>query len=107
SLAAILDRKQPGVAAAELKRWTGWAARSRLRPFVKLSRTIRKFATGILAYVRTGLSNGLIEGLNNKTRLITRRAYGFHSATALMAMIHLCCGGIQLHPPLPSPTRSP
>jgi hypothetical protein len=53
--------------------------------------------------VRTRLSNGLTEDLNNKTRLITRRAYGFHSARALAAMIHLCCGGITLAPPLPEP----
>lgn len=59
---------------------------------------------GILAYVSTRLSNGLTEGLNNKTRLITRRAYGFHSPQALAAMIHLCCGGITLAPPLPEPT---
>lgn len=106
-LVAVLNRRQPGVAMAELRRWAGWAARSRLRPFVKLSRTIKTFAAGIIAYVRTGLSNGPTEGLNNKTRLITRRAYGFHSAQALISMIMLCCGGITLSPPLPSPTGSP
>jgi transposase len=106
-LADILSRKQPGVAAAELTRWTRWAARSRLKPFVKLSRTIKQFSTGIIAYIRTGLSNGPTEGLNNKIRLITRRAFGFHSAHALIAMIFLCCGGITLAPPLPSPTGSP
>jgi len=79
----------------------------RLKPFVKLARTIKRFTTGIIAYIRTGLSNGLTEGLNNKSRLITRRAYGFHSAPALIAMILLCCGGITLSPPLPSPTGSP
>nr|MBA3504486.1 transposase [Betaproteobacteria bacterium] len=51
--------------------------------------------------------NGPTEGLNNKARLITRRAYGYHSAPALIAMIFLCCGGITLSPPLPSPTGSP
>jgi len=106
-LADILRRRQPGVAARELTRWCNWAARSRLKPFVKLARTIKQFSAGILAYIRTGLSNGPTEGLNNKTRLITRRAYGFHSAQALMAMIFLCCGGITLSPPLPSPTGSP
>jgi transposase len=106
-LADILRRRQPGVAARELTRLCNWAARSRLKPFVKLARTIKQFSAGILAYIRTGLSNGPTEGLNNKTRLITRRAYGFHSAQALMAMIFLCCGGITLSPPLPSPTGSP
>ncbi len=100
-------RLEPGVAARELEQWTGWATRSRLRPFVKLARTIKQFAAGFIAYVRTGLSNGPTEGLNNKARLITRRAYGYHSAPALIAMIFLCCGGITLSPPLPSPTGSP
>jgi transposase len=62
---------------------------------------VRNFKEGILAYVSTGLSNGLVEGLNNKIRLLTRRAFGFHGAQALAAMIYLCCGGIELTPPLP------
>ena len=40
----------------------------------------------------------LAEGLNNKARLATRRAYGFHSAEAVIAMIMLCCTGLHLRP---------
>jgi transposase len=107
SLARALDYRQAARAERHLGGWMSWAARCRLRPFMKLARTIKRFKDGILAYVRTRLSNGLTEGLNNKTRLITRRAFGFHSARALAAMIHLCCGGIMLAPPLPEPTYSP
>ncbi|MBN1209059.1 MAG: transposase [Myxococcaceae bacterium] len=101
SLAQGLDYRQKWRAEQHLDSWAQWASHSKLKPFVKLSRTVRTFKQGILAYVSTGLSNGLVEGLNNKIRLITRRAFGFHSAQALMAMIHLCCGGISLAPPLP------
>jgi transposase len=107
SLAHGLDYRQPARAEHHLDRWLSWASRSQLRPFVRVAKTIKRYKHGILAYVRTRLSNGLTEGLNNKTRLITRRAYGFHSAAALTAMIHLCCGGITLAPPLPAPTSSP
>jgi transposase len=103
-LGHILDYRQRGRAERHIDGWLSWAARSKLTPFVKLAGTIKKFKSGILAYVKTRLTNGLTEGLNNKTRLITRRAYGFHSAHALGAMIHLCCGGIRLDPPLPTPT---
>jgi len=34
---------------------------------------------------------------------LTRRAYGFHDASALMAMIYLCCGGVHVTPAF-SPT---
>lgn len=107
SLAAILDRRQANVAQQALEAWQKWATRCRLKPFVKLAGTIKRHANGIIAYVRTGLSNGLTEGLNNKTRLITRRAYGFHRVQALISMIFLCCGGITLSPPLPGATSTP
>ena len=79
-----------------LDRWCAWAQRSRLPQFVKLARTIRAHRDGILAAVRLGLSNGRVEGRNATIRLITRRAYGFHSAKATAALVMLCCGPITL-----------
>ena len=74
-------------------------ARSRLEPFVRLGKTIRKHRDGILAAIRLGINQGRTEALNNKVRLITRRAYGFHSAKAALALIMLTCGPITLHLP--------
>ena len=83
-------------AAERLDAWLAWASRSRLKPFIKLARTIRKHKAGVLAAIQLGLSNGRLEALNSKVRLISHRAYGFHSADALIAMIYLCCSGIQI-----------
>lgn len=82
--------------------WVGWAARSRLRPFIRVARTIRKHAAGILGYLDTRMTNGPVEGINNKLRVVARRAYGFHTPAALISMLFLCCGGIELAPPLPT-----
>jgi transposase len=71
-------------------------SRSRLQPFVRLGRTIRKHRSGILAARRLGLSNARAEALNNKVKLIVRRAYGFHSAKAALALVHLTCGPVTL-----------
>lgn len=71
-------------------------SRSRLKPFVRLGRTIRKQREGILAARRLNLSNARAEALNNKVKLIVRRAYGFHSANAALALIHLTCGPVTL-----------
>ena len=71
-------------------------ARSRLKPFVQLGRTIRKHREGILAARRLKLSNARAEALNNKAKLIVRRAYGFHSADAALALVHLTSGPVTL-----------
>jgi transposase len=73
--------------------------RSRLEPFIRLGKTIRRHRDGILAAIRLGINQGRTEALNNKVRLITRRAYGFHSAKAALALVLLTCGPITLHLP--------
>ena len=98
TLAKILDGAQVNVARDKLLDWIGWATRSRLPPFRKVARTIKQHIEGIVAYVATGLNSGRSEGLNGKIRTITRRSFGFHSASSLIALITLCCGGLKLSP---------
>lgn len=102
SLALALEYRQPKRARQALSDWLSWASRSKLEPFVRAARTVRKHVDGIVAYVKTRLTNGLVEGLNNKLRVVARRAYGFHSAGALISMLFLTCGGLRLNPPLPA-----
>jgi transposase len=103
TLAEIFSRRQVGVAREKFVAWCRWAARSRLAPFKKLAKTIRRHLDGILAFIATGLSNGPTEGLNGKIRTLTRRAYGFHSARSLIGLIFLCCTGLTLQPVFKSP----
>ncbi len=100
SLAEILDGLDIDVARVKLRDWVGWANRSRLEPFKKLAGTINEHFERILAYIPERLNNGRTEGTNGKIRTITRRSYGFHSASNLIAMIFLCCSGIHLLPVL-------
>jgi transposase len=86
-------------AGALLDAWLAWARRSRLAPFVRLARTITDQRPAIEAAVQHGLSNARIEQLNTQLRLITRRAFGFHSPHAAIALAMLSLGG--LCPPLP------
>jgi transposase len=92
--------EDPALAPAHLDAWLGWAARSKLAPFVNAARTLRRHRDGILAAIRLGLSNGRLEGLNSRVRLISHRSFGFHSAAPLIALIYLCCGGITIDLPL-------
>jgi transposase len=86
-------------AIALLEDWLQWARRCRLRPFVKLARTITEQRDGIVAAIRHGLSNARVEAVNTQIRLIARRAFGFHSPKALISLAMLKLGG--LCPPLP------
>jgi transposase len=98
-LRLIYQLDDPRLAPAHLDSWLAWASRSRLEPFVKLARTIRRHREGILAAIRLGQNNGRLEGLNSRIRLISHRSFGFHSAAPLIALVHLCCTGILI--PLP------
>jgi transposase len=82
-----------------IDRFLSRAARSGLQPFVRLGQTIRQHRDGILHAIRLGINQGRTDALNNKVRLITRRAYGFHTANAALALIMLTCGPITVTPP--------
>jgi transposase len=92
-------RLEPGPAIALLDAWIAWARRCRLPSFVKLANTITAQRAGIVAAIEHGLSNARVEAINTQIRLITRRAFGFHSADALIALTKLTLSG--LCPPLP------
>ena len=60
---------------------TGWLRRcnqSRLDPFIKLAKRIKRWLHGILAYFDHRITNGVSEGINNKIKVLKRRSYGFH-----------------------------
>lgn len=84
---------------ARLDQFIIQAADSTLAPFIRLSKTIARHRDGILAAIRLGITNARTEAMNNKVRLITRRAYGFHSAKAALALVMLTCGPITLKLP--------
>ena len=77
-----------------LDAWLAWARRCRLPPFVKLAKTITEQRSGIEAAIQNGLSNARIEQVNTQLRLIARRAYGFHTPEALIALGMLTLGGL-------------
>ena len=86
-------------AIALLDNWIAWARRCRLKPFVKLAKTISDQRPGITAAIENQLSNARVEAINTQIRMLTRRAFGFHSAKALISLAMLSLAG--LCPPLP------
>jgi transposase len=62
-------------------------------------KAIARHRADIQAALTQGLSNGRVEAVNTKIRLLTRVAFGFKSPEALLALAMLSLGG--LCPPLP------
>jgi len=79
--------------------WLSWCASSGLPAFQKVATSVRDHLEAIHASLEHGLSNARAEANNTTLRMITRRAYGFHSPEPLIALGMLKRGG--LCPPLP------
>ncbi len=101
-LRAIFAADTPAAAKALLAGWIAWARRCRLPAFVRLAKTITRYRQLIINTMEHRLSNARSEATNTHLRLLTRRAYGFHSPDALIALADLTRGG--LCPPLPGRT---
>ena len=101
-LAGDLSR---GEAGELLDRWCARASRSRMAAFVKVAKTMRQRRDMILNAIEHGISNGRVEGMNTKVRLLIRRAYGFHSADAALALVMLAAGPIELRLPHERPAE--
>ena len=101
-LRLVFHEPDTEAAVALLDGWLAWARRCRIASFVKLAKTISTSRAGIVATLTHRLTNARIEAINTTLRLIIRRAYGFHSAQALIALAMLTAG--DLRPPLPGRT---
>lgn len=86
-------------ARASLDQWLLWASHSSLKPLVRVAESIHRVRSFIHATLEHGLSNGRVESVNAKIRLIQQRAFGFHHPSALIALAKLTLSGFR--PALP------
>lgn len=83
--------KSPYWAELYLEKWCASAMRSGLEPIKKFVKTIRRHQTLIMNYFKAkkAYSSGVVEGLNRKVNLVTRKSYGFRSDEILkIALLH-------------------
>lgn len=83
--------------------WCSSAMRSRIEPMKKVARMLRKHQDLILNWFRAKgeISSGVVEGLNNKIRVVTRRSYGFRTYDAMETALYHNLG----HLPEPETTH--
>ncbi len=86
----------PFWAGTFLDRWTTKAMRSQLEPMKKSARSLRSHRDLILNWfkARNQVSLGATEGMNNKLKVITRRAYGLRTYEAMEVALYHGLGGL-------------
>jgi len=88
--------KQPWRAQQHLSKWIRSAMRSKLEPFKKFAQMLRSHLDGILPWTKIRVSNGAVEGMNNKIKSISHRSFGFRTAENFIAAIYHCCARLPL-----------
>lgn len=78
--------------------WYHWAIRSQLEPVKKVARMFKRHLDNIVTFFQHRLSNGSIEGLNNKIQSLVKKAYGYRNRERFKTDIFFHLGGLNLYP---------
>ena len=84
--------KEPTLESASnfLLRWLWDVFESGIGPLIKVGRTLLGHAKGLVNYFKHRISNGKIEGINNKIKTMSRQAYGFRDKEYFkLRLLHL------------------
>ncbi|MGH2375544.1 MAG: ISL3 family transposase [bacterium] len=92
------EYQQPARAKSHLHRWMHSAMRSRLQPCKEFVGLLRAHLDGVLAWTRARVSNGAVEGMNNKIKLVSHRSFGFRDARNYIPAIYHTCAQLPLPP---------
>jgi len=87
---------QAGWAKRFLGNWFWWATHSRLPPMRQFAWMLRRHEQGLMNYFKMPLHNGTVEGLNNKAKVISHKAYGFRTPKNYIRNLYHCMAGLPL-----------
>lgn len=80
-------------AASQIQAWIATVETSGLKGLAAFLTTLRNWWDPILNYFNKHITSGLVEGLNNKVKLIKRRAYGFRNFEHFRLRLLVECDG--------------
>lgn len=77
-----------------LLQWIEYAKETKLRPLIEFTKTIINHFHGILAFIKLSVTCGALEGMNNKIKVVSRRAFGYKDQQYFILKIYHCCSNI-------------
>ena len=92
SFGQLWDYKYPGAARRFFDNWKATLKKQDLKPYEKFAHTVERHWEGIVAHCKpeNRVSLGFVEGLNNKIRVMQRRAYGLRDEDYLRLKVLTC-----------------
>jgi len=94
ALKDLWSYRHPGYAKRAWNSWYAKARRSRIEPLKRFAANLKPYLSGILAHCRFPLGTNLIEGINNKIKVIKRMAYGFRDDAYFFLKIRAAFPGV-------------
>ena len=82
-------------AHAFLTQWCNEVKQAGIPAFQAFANTVISHWNGIIHFVESRLTNGILEGINNKIQLAKRRARGYRNINNFINMIYFLCGKLQ------------
>ena len=86
--------RYPGAARRFWRQWYRRALASRLAPLITFAKNLAARIDGVISHCRYPLHTGLLEGINNKIKVIKRMAYGFRDDHYFFLKIRAAFPGI-------------
>ena len=87
-------------AEAFLRQWCAEVEAAKIPAFMKFTNTVRAHWSGIVHFVESRITNGILEGINSKVQLAKRRARGYRNINNFINMIFFLCGKLKFSYPL-------
>jgi transposase len=88
----------PAWADKFLDRWTKRVMKSRIEPMKEVARMLRNHQQLILNWfkVKNRISQGVVEGFNNKAKVTVRKSYGFRTYRVMEVALYHALGDLPM-----------
>lgn len=103
ALRTIMKEPDAAIAERDLRWWCSWVGRSQIPEMKKAARSIRAHWDGVVAYLKTRITNGAAEALNGIIQSVKRKARGFRTVEYFTTMIYLVASHLDFNLPDPLP----
>ena len=95
TLQDFYEQANPKAAGMFLKEWITMVWESGIQPMVKAADTLKDHLAGVLRWFKSGLANGLLEGINSLLQAAKSKARGYRTTRNLVTMAYLIAGKLK------------